>query len=316
VRASLLTISDGVGGTNTKLVLTSSTTGAAGQLSVNVADDDGNNTDAAGLSQLFYVQGDVNNRLTQVDPAQDARITVDGFTVTSSTNQFVDAIPGVTINVLKAPPDINTPLSGTLTLATDKAAVKKSVESFVAGYNELVTVLNKLTSVDSTTNTRGLLTGDGATNTLRSQIRGIISSPVSTAASDFSSLAFLGIATNKDGSLKLDDAKLTTALNTRFNDIGAIFAGSEGVAGKLDTLVTQTLSSNGIVTTRQQTLQDQLKKVDNQRAALETRLATLEKRYRAQFSALDTLVGQLNSTGTFLTQQLDQSSKIITRNSN
>jgi flagellar hook-associated protein 2 len=316
VRASLLTVSDGVGGTNTKLVLTSTATGTNGQISVNVTDDDGNNTDSAGLSRLFYVKGDAASQLSEVDPAQDAKITIDGFESTSTTNQFVDAIPGVTITALKGTPaDATTPLSGTLTLANDKAGIKKAVEGFVAAFNEYQTIFNKLTDVDSTNNTRGLLTGDSSANVLESRIRNIFSSPVGTAAADFSSLSFLGIATNKDGSLKLDSTKLATALDTRLGDIGKIFTGSEGVAGKLDALVSDALSSDGLVSTRQKTLTDQLKKVDDQRSALDVRLTTLEARYRKQFAALDSLVAQLNSTGTFLTQQLDASAKIVSRNS-
>jgi flagellar hook-associated protein 2 len=48
-----------------------------------------------------------------------------------------------------------------------------------------------------------------------------------------------------------------------------------------------------------------VERIADQRETLNRRVASIEARYLAQFSALDTLLGQLNATGTFLTQQLD-----------
>ena len=63
------------------------------------------------------------------------------------------------------------------------------------------------------------------------------------------------------------------------------------------------------------TLNTQLDDIADQRASLELRLTAIEERFRSQFAALDILVSQLNSTGNFLTQQLDAAARIVNRDS-
>ncbi len=50
--------------------------------------------------------------------------------------------------------------------------------------------------------------------------------------------------------------------------------------------------------------------LQKEQAALETRMAEVEKRYNAQFNALDSLLSNLASQSAFLTQQLSSISKI------
>lgn len=306
VRASILTVSDGLGGTASKLVLTSTSSGASKTISITVTGDgDTVDNDNAGLSQL------ISANLTQIDPAQDAKITIDGFEATSSTNQFSTAIEGVTINALKESPDPLNPLSSTLTIATNKTGVKTAIEGFVANYNALVTIFNTLTNYDASGQTRGLLSGDASVSVMESRLRRIMTDAVGNTSGGLNSLADLGITTNRNGLISLDDSKLSGALSGKFDDFANLFAGANGIAKRLDALSTELLGSGGVFSTRETSLNGQLKKVAEQKDALSTHLAKLESRYRAQFSALDSLVSQLNSTGTFLTQQLDATAKII-----
>ena len=311
VTASILTVSDGMGGTTRKLVLTAASTGAANTVSIAVTGDgDGNDSDNAGLSQL------VSANLTQIDPAQDALITVDGFDVTSSTNTFADAIEGVTITVLKENSDpLADPYSGTLTLSADKSAAKSAIEEFVANYNALVTIFNTTTNYNATDKTAGLLTGDNGVSIVERRIRSIMNGLVDGAADGMNSLAFLGISTNRDGSISLDDSDLSAAISNRFGDLEALFSGDNGIATRLDKLVTELTSSSGMFSTRETSMRDQLSDIDDQRSDLELRLAKIEERYRKQFSSLDILVSQLNQTSDFLTQQLSAVTAIINRKS-
>lgn len=308
VRASILTVSDGLGGTASKLVLTSSKSGAASAVTVAVTGDaDGVDNDNAGLSKL------VSANLTQIDAASDAKITIDGFEATSSSNQFTDAIDGVTINVLKTNPDpdpLADPLSGSLTLAVDKTGAKVAIEDFVANYNALATIFNTLTNYDAVGKTRGLLSGDASVGVMESRIRSIMTSTVGDAAEGLNNLAFLGITTNRDGSVALNDVKLSNALSTRFEDIEKLFSGDNGIATRLDKLATELTGAGGVFTTRETSMRDQMGAIEDQRDKLEMRLTKIEARYRAQFSALDIMVGQLKSTGDFLMQQLDAAAAI------
>ncbi len=315
VKASILTISDGLGGTASKLVLTANNTGASSQISVAVTDGDATNTDNAGLSRLYYLKSDAGSQLSEVSAAQDAKITVDGFAATSATNQFASVIEGVTITAVKGATDPLNPPTAALAVAADKTTVQAAVQSFVNSYNDLAKAFSSLTTYNKDSGAGGL-SGDSSLLTIRARVKQILADPVNGAPGDFNSLAFLGIGTNKDGTLSTDNTKLTNALTNRLNDVATLFSGSDGVSVKFDALLGDLVSSSGIFQTRENALNDQLRKLDDQQSALDVRIESFTKRYRAQFTALDTLVTQLNSTGSFLTQQLDAAAKIISRKSN
>jgi len=86
--ATLLTVDDGFGGTVTKLILTSRSSGEDNALEITVADDDGQNTDDQGLSRFYFSAGDAGSQLSELSSARDARIAIDGFTASSSSNTF------------------------------------------------------------------------------------------------------------------------------------------------------------------------------------------------------------------------------------
>lgn len=306
VKASILTVSDGAGGTVSKLVLTANDSGAKSQISIAVADSDGNDTDAGGLSQLYYSKADAaNSQFTEVNAALDATITIDGFTATSATNVFNSAIPGVTITANKAATDANNnPVKADLNVAVDTSSIKTAIQKFVSAYNSYAFTYAQLTSYNKDSGTAGPLLGNSSVGVLATRLRQGMSSTVADLPTDINTLAAIGITTNADGSLKIDDAKLSKALNTRLDDVGKLFSGATGVAVRLDTQLTDALSSKGLFQTTEKTLQSQLDNLKKQAADLDTRMQAREDMYRAQFTALDSLVAQLKQTGNFLTQQL------------
>ncbi len=80
---------------------------------------------------------------------------------------------------------------------------------------------------------------------------------------------------------------------------------SEGYAAQLNTLVAQYLDpTNGAIATRTNGLNASIKDIGDQRDALNVRLAAIEQQYRAQFTALDTMMSSMTQTSSFLTQQL------------
>jgi flagellar hook-associated protein 2 len=79
---------------------------------------------------------------------------------------------------------------------------------------------------------------------------------------------------------------------------------SQGYAYRLDKLMTQLLASGGPIESRTTGLNSSIQDIDKRREALETRLELTEQRLRAQFTALDSLVAQLRSTGDYLSRQL------------
>jgi len=305
VSATIITVDDGTGnGTLTKLVLTADKTGTANTLTVTVNDTgDGNNTDASGLSTLYYDTGDVTSpeQMTQVGAPVNAEVNIDGQKVLSASNTVVDAIQGVTLNLVKA--DLG--IIHTLTISEDKDRIKSSVDLFVSNYNSFVSLTNNLTAFNVDTGVAGIFLGDATLRTLRNQVRGEITKSIGDIGGPFSMLVDIGITTEIDGTLSVDASKLDSALASNFADVGNLFSSTNGIAVKLNSVLNEYTKADGIIANKTKGLNTTIEGITEDFASLNDKLDALEKNLRARFSTLDVLMGQLNSTSNFLTQQFD-----------
>ena len=97
---------------------------------------------------------------------------------------------------------------------------------------------------------------------------------------------------------------LTDAIADNFSAVADIFSSEDGYAVRLDTLLNRYTEAGGIIDIRTEGYNTQIDRITSQREALDRRIAAIEARYTAQFNALDTLLGELSTTGDFLTEQL------------
>ena len=95
-------------------------------------------------------------------------------------------------------------------------------------------------------------------------------------------------------------------------NVGAVTA-SRGFADKLYNIIDQFLVDDGGIEGKTAGIQDSIIDINEQRVALDTRLLSMEKRLRIEFGAMDALVARMQSTGNFLTQQLESLPKIQVR---
>ncbi|MGB5622561.1 MAG: flagellar filament capping protein FliD [Gammaproteobacteria bacterium] len=266
------------------LVISSNATGAANEITV----------DRSGNKALR----DFVNDLNEQSPAEDAEMLVDGFTVTSPDNEVSGAVEGITFSLQNAAPGE----TAQIRLSEDFDTAKASVEQFVEAWNTLQDTFSELTAFDATSGISGQLLGDSLTRNLSSALRREVS--VVLSAGDLRMLADIGVETTVEGDLKLDAARLDDALAAEFDAVGDLFGGAEGIGTRIDTLLTPYLESGGQLATREDALRQELDSIEDRRAALDLRMDSVRQRYARQFSAMDELVAQLNSTGNFLLQQL------------
>lgn len=99
----------------------------------------------------------------------------------------------------------------------------------------------------------------------------------------------------------IEGLKLTITGDTTGSRGG--FGFSQGYAYQLNTLAAGYLGADGAITSRTKGLNNTVKDIEKQKTAFNDRLADIEKRYRAQYSALDTSIASMNTTASFLTQQ-------------
>ncbi|MGF6779516.1 flagellar filament capping protein FliD [Paraburkholderia sp. GAS334] len=295
VTASVITAADGQ-----HLVVSSTQTGAANTVSVTAG-------------------GSLNSKLnstgyTQVTAGQDAQFSIDGNNITSASNTVTGALTGVTLNLTAAA--IGTPQ--TVTIAADTASTTTAITNFVSAYNNYIATAKSYSSYDSTAasgSQAGPLLGDAMLNQINNGLGTLISSGVTTGGSTYS-LSAIGIDLQPDGTLVADSTKLQTALTSNSSTVAALFNTTNGIGQTLNTFVNTYVQSSGTLDQRTASLNSDLKNLADQATALTDYQNTLTSQYNAQFTALNTLMTQMQSNTQYLTQLFGGSSSAGTLASN
>ncbi|MFN7353296.1 MAG: flagellar filament capping protein FliD [Burkholderiales bacterium] len=294
-------------GTGVMLVLTNAKTGANQHMRLTVSDPDGNNSDNAGLSQLAYnPAASVGNgkNMSERVAAQDARVKIDGISITSRTNTLDQSIAGLTISLLKTNDDSPT----TMTTTRDDSQVKTAVNSFITAYNNLNKLVRDLTKYDATKKEAAILNGESTVRNVLSQVRGLLSRQYGSTS--LTTLSELGITTQSDGSIRLDATKFDSAFSSKRDAVVALFTQStggtegDGFAGTVEDLITSLTDNNGLLDARTDGLNASLKNLNSKEDQIEARLSQIEQRYRTQFVTLDRNLNSLQSLSAYLQQQL------------
>ena len=265
------------------LVLASPRTGAGGALTITTSGGDG------GLSVLATGSG----TLTQVSAAGDAEVWVDGVKRTSASNHLTDLIDGVTLDLTKAQSGVEFDLG----IAGDPSPLHKRVDAFVKAYNSAITTLRTQSAAGDKDNAGGPLSGDATPRAIIQALRGAM-------GLDYADMAALGLKTAVDGTLTLDGGKLDAALAADPGAVRKAFGDGASYATSLRATLTAYIGDDGVIDTRTQALNDSLKRIADQRADLDRRMAQMDADYRRRFTALDSMMAQMQSTSSFLTQQL------------
>lgn len=291
VRATI--VNDG-SGTPYRLALSASNSGASNSFKITTSGGDG-----AINSLLGYDPAGTQN-LTQTVAAQDAKLTVNGIAVTSASNTVSEAIQGVTLTLKNT-----TTAPTSLAVVRDSTAIETAAASFVEAYNALASQIKSRSAYGTSDSAGGSLAGDATLRRMQDQLRGIFNSPASGGT--LTSLAQVGIAFQKDGSLALDSSKLNNALASNFSDVTNLLSSSTGFATRLEAWGKSALAAGGLIDTRTQSLNRYVKDRNEEVDRLENRMTALQKKYTTEYTNLNLMLSSMNSTSTFLTQQLSGS---------
>lgn len=285
-------------GTADRLVLTSATTGSAG--AITIAAPTTHNDGTRRLTDL------IGGNLTVDQAAQNAELKVNGVAISRSSNTISDAIAGVTLNLTKA--DVTTPPTAKVTVARNTGAVQSAIVAFVKAYNDAVGQVKSMTAYDSTNKKASVLTGDSTARSIQSQLAAMAGAMVTGVAGNIGRLSDIGITVQKDGSLNTNTNKLSAALSDPSKDVATLFtstaSGNKGIAVRFNELMDSIVGGKGMISSKTAGITTSVAEIGKRRDTLNLRIANIEKRYRAQFSSLDTLVASMQKTSTYLTQQL------------
>ncbi|MDM0002157.1 flagellar filament capping protein FliD [Variovorax sp. J22P240] len=281
--------------TPNRLVLTSTQTGETSSMSISVTGD-------AALQSLLGNDPTATQNLRQSVAAQNAKLTVNGIDISSTSNVVKEAIQGTTLNLLK----IGT---SKLSMQKDTASVLSAIGDFVKAYNSLQNTAKSLTAYDADKKQGAALLGDATLRNLQTRIRQALNTPQSGGPDDMKVLSEIGVSLQKDGTLSMDSDKLSAALNNKLDGVSKLFASGEGsTAGygkQLSALVDDLTSTHGALQAATDGVNATLKQLDEQYTKMQDHVTATVDRYRAQFTQLDLLVSSMNNTMKYLTQQFD-----------
>lgn len=266
----------------------------------------------------------------------NAELTVNGQAIVRTNNSI--EVDGVKIDLLEKSDD---PI--TISSKADSTGLKDTIKSFVTDYNNMIEMMNKLTKENADSDYSpltdeqkadmsekeienweakakvGLLQNDSILKGIASKMQSMI---YGSAVSGGISLYDMGISSagySENGKLKIDEEKLTTALETKGSAIQELFTTEKtGIAQQLNEIINGATKTSGAKGTRgsliemagyESTLSDtentitvSVTKTNKSIAELKTKLKTEETYYWGKFSALETALQQLNTQSSILAQ--------------
>jgi len=287
VRATVIKVDESE--TPYKLYLSSTKTGKKTSFTISKVGFGGTRVDFMNIGQ----QGD------------DAEIELGGqggstsTKIISSSNVISGSIPGISINLKEASAGKAT----TVNVSSSSAGAKEIVSEFVEKYNEVLGYIKKQFSFNSASKTAGTLMGNFTLMNIQRDIRFSISESYSVKGS-ISSLREIGVSSANDGKLSIDEDKIKAALIDTPDDIKEFFV--SGIGAKLGSLLTDISTPLvGSITTRANLLEKQIKNIDETIKRAEGFLARKKESLFEKFTRMEGIMGQLQSQGNFLTQQIN-----------
>ncbi len=213
----------------------------------------------------------------------NASLTIDSVPVSSTSNTVTGALPGVTLQLTG---QSATPVQ--IGIAADSSGIKKAINDFVSSYNAVAAAINLQFKVDPTTHAAGALAPDSTLRSVQTTLLGNVTYSI-TGNNGFTSLESFGIHMQNDGTLTVDDTKVSSAIANNLAELQTFFQSSNatGFGQNFSTSAAFLTSSQGGI----QLDLDQISKTQTmlteQINHLEDRLAMKEKMLIIQYSRVD-----------------------------
>ncbi len=275
----------------------------------------------------FGSSGDTSNFLEVVqvknatqDIGTSAEFVIDGFNggnpITSATNTVTDVIPNVTLTLKGTG-------TSTITISADIDKAVDAVKDFIEKYNSTVDLLNeRLNEVPLKTPTTddekkiGILRSDTTLRLTLENIRRMVSDRVEGLPEDLNMLFQIGIDTGawdssdigieaaKKGHLELDEDKLREVLAQNPEGVAELFdTGTDGIARRLKDYIGSVTSLSGIIKSREDAIDSEVKRLNQEISDWEERLRKIEADYWKKFGTMEQMIAQMNSMSAWLAQQ-------------
>lgn len=295
-----------------KLNLESTSQGA---VNINIEAGTSNFTDIMGLTtSTWNTDGSIKStQLTDGSQTvgQNAKLTINGTTITSSSNTITSDVSGLTGVTLTLKDKTTT--TANVAVTNDTSAIEADLKTFVDAFNSLVS------TTDTATQTGGDLHGESILNSLRNTLRGLVGS--SSGDGTYKTLASIGITTGKIGTsvnadtnkLTLDTATLEKALTADPNAVKNLLLGdgttsNTGVLSQMQDKLDTSLSSNGYFAKRGDSYNSEINRYNDKIERMNTALDSYQTQLEIKFSAMDKIISNMKNQAATMDSYLKKSS--------
>lgn len=235
---------------------------------------------------------DFNNN-TESD-ALDATFTVSGIggTITRNSNTVSDLITGVTF-------DFQNTGTSVIRITPDTTSTISAVQDLVDKYNEIVNYVadNNQVSADSASSTIsfGPLNNTSVDESIIDSLRTAISGSTYSGGSLIRVFSDLGITTQRDGTLKLNQDTLETALGSEPDSVSNILLSFSDTVGLTGGTIDSYIRFNGLFDVTKNGNTDQITNLEDRISRAEKQILQNEESMRARFARLESLIGGLQN---------------------
>ncbi|GAA8125809.1 flagellar filament capping protein FliD [Helicobacter pylori] len=269
----------------------------------------------AGMVQSYEASQGTLFMSKNLQKASDSEFTYNGVSITRPTNEVNDVINGVNIT-LEQTTEPNKP--AIISVSRDNQAIIDSLKEFVKAYNELIPKLDEDTRYDADTKIAGIFNGVGDIRTIRSSLNNVFSYSVHTD-NGVESLMKYGLSLDDKGVMSLDEAKLSSALNSNPKATQDFFYGSdskdmggreihqEGIFSKFNQVIANLIDGgNAKLKIYEDSLDRDAKSLTKDKENAQELLKTRYNIMAERFAAYDSQISKANQKFNSVQMMIDQ----------
>ncbi len=243
---------------------------------------------------------------TTLTTGQDAQVQIAGtnpYTVSSSSDTFIDLIPGVDVTLAGTP-------TGTVTIdvTRDSGALADRVETLVSAINDVVGALAASSEYDAETDSAALLTGNATIRRALDELTRSLIEPVAGAA--LGSVGLTGLTIKNDGTFEfdrnvfLDAYEADPAAVERVYSVPFESTDVSAMGRVLDEIEDATAFGTGYLRSAEDAEKARVEDLNTSIARWDQRLEIRERVLRATYTRLETALAQLQAQSNWLAGQV------------
>ena len=249
--------------------------------------------------------------ITNIQKAQDAKLTYNGIPIERDTNNIDDIVSGLSLELTSI---TETGKDVIVRIARDDEGIAEEMQAFVESYNEMYNKLQELTKYDAETEISGVFNGNSEIRSITRQLNAIINSTDANGTS----LVKYGVYMNKDGTLTFEQDTFNTAFQEDPDAAVEFFRSStttskgqtietDGVFTKLrDTMDSLITGSNSTLKILETTLINEQKTLNEDKTSTQESIDTKYEIMAEKWSAYDQMIAQMQQSANTITQLINQ----------